>query len=207
MLDLEKCLNELKRKRKLFVSEADFQLELAWVIKELYPDCRIRMEYPLPFDLSMHVDIWVMMKDGVIPIELKYKTKGCRKIVYDELYILKNHGAKDVNLYLYLKDIERVERIKKNIDNYIEGYTVFMTNDLSYTKKPLNDECIYKDFSLEEGNVKSGRLDWGKDAGEGTKRGCEKPIELNGSYRINWKDYSIIDNTNTGRFVYLLNKV
>lgn len=34
--DLQLVLDTLKKKRKIFVSEADFQLELAWEIKKAY---------------------------------------------------------------------------------------------------------------------------------------------------------------------------
>ena len=53
--DMDLIVNKLKQKRKIFVSEADFQLEVAWVIKENYPDAKIRLEYPPSFDLNMHI--------------------------------------------------------------------------------------------------------------------------------------------------------
>ena len=77
MLNIEEVLIKLKLKRQLFVSEADFQLEMAWVIKELYPDAKVRLEYTPRFNPDMHIDILVIFKDSWIPIELKYKTKCC----------------------------------------------------------------------------------------------------------------------------------
>lgn len=41
--DMDLIVNKLKQKRKIFVSEADFQLELAWAIKENYPNAKIRL--------------------------------------------------------------------------------------------------------------------------------------------------------------------
>ena len=155
----------------------------------------------------MHIDIWIYTDNGIIPIELKYKTKRCRKEIDNEIYVLKNHGAKDINCYAYLKDLERIEMIKEKTSGFVEGYTVFITNETSYTRKPVKENCVYKDFSLEEGICKSGILDWSEEAGEGTKKGCENPITIKGKYVMNWKEYSVVDDTNTGTFVYLVNKV
>jgi len=43
--NIEIIMSKLKEKRKIFVSEADFQLEMAWIIKEEYPDAKVRLEY------------------------------------------------------------------------------------------------------------------------------------------------------------------
>ena len=205
--DIELILSKLKKKRKMFVSESDFQLEMAWVIKEEYPESKVRLEYCPSFDFSMHIDILVIMNNKWIPIELKYKTKRCNKIIDKEVYNLKNHGAKDVNCYLYLKDVQRIETIRENVPDFMVGYTVFITNELSYTKKPMKENCVYKDFSLENGIVKNGTLDWSKEASDGTKKNCEIPIKLKDKYTIEWKDYSKIDDSNTGTFMYLVNQI
>ena len=205
--DMDLIVNKLKEKRKIFVSEADFQLELAWVIKENYPDAKIRLEYPPSFDLNMHIDILAIIDNKWYPIELKYKTKGCKKIIDDEIFNLKNHGAKDVNSYLYLKDIMRIEKVRNNINNFGNGYTMFITNDLSYMKKPLKDNCVYREFSLEDRIVKKGKMFWSKNTSKGTMKNCEEPIILNDSYNINWKRYSKLDNENTGTFIYVINEI
>lgn len=147
-------IEKLSKKRTIFYSEADFQLELAWLIKDEYKNAKVRLEYCPSFDTSMHIDILIIIDNEWIPIELKYKTKGCTKIVDDETFNLKNHGAKDVNCYLYLKDIQRIEKIKENVSNFRRGYTIFITNELSYSKKPIKNECAYKAFSLEENLIK-----------------------------------------------------
>lgn len=205
--NIEAIMTKLKEKRKVFVSEADFQLEIAWIIKEEYPTAKVRLEYCPSFDFNMHIDILVIIDEKWIPIELKYKTKGCNKNIDNEIFNLKNHGAKDVNCYMYLKDIQRIETIRDNVLEFSEGYTIFITNELSYTEKPLKQECIYEQFSLENNIIKTGNLDWSELASDGTKKNCEKPIYLKDKYIINWKNYSKIDDTNTGTFVYLINKI
>ena len=136
MLDIQGCIDELKKKRQIFVSEADFQLELAWILKDKYPSAKVRCEYTPSFDPNMHIDILVIKDGKWIPIELKYKTKGCIKELDGDVYNIKNHGAKDVNCYLYLKDIQRIETVRANVVAFEEGYTIFITNEKSYLKSP-----------------------------------------------------------------------
>lgn len=205
--DINMVMENLKKKREIFVSEADFQLELAWVIKEHYKDAVIRLEYCPYFNPSMHIDILVIMNDRWIPIELKYKTKGCNKKIGSEVFVLKNHGAKDINCYFYLKDVQRLESIRDSAPEFLEGYTVFLTNDLTYKKKPAKSDCIYNEFSLEEGIIKNGTLNWSENTGKGTKKNCEETILLNGSYQIEWQEYCQVDDSNTGRFIYTVSKV
>ena len=83
----------------------------------------------------------------------------------------------------------------------------FITNDLSYMKKPLKDNCVYSEFSLEDRIVKKGKMFWSKNASKGTMKNCEEPIILNDSYNINWKCYSKLDNENTGTFIYVINEI
>lgn len=207
VLDMGLIVDKLKDRRKIFVSEADFQLELAWTIKENYPNAKIRLEYCPTFDFNMHIDILVIIDNKWYPIELKYKTKGCKKIVDDEIFYLKNHGAKDVNSYLYLKDIMRIERIRDNVKDFDTGYTMFITNDLSYANKPIKENCVYKQFSLENKIVKKGTMFWEKTASKGTMKNCEDPIVLKDSYNIDWKPYSKLDNDNNGTFIYVINRI
>ena len=201
-------LKELSIKRKIFVSEADFQLELAWMIRSIYPHAIVRLEYCPQFDTDMHIDLLVIIDGKWIPIELKYKTKACKKIVDGEFYNLKNHSAKDVNCYAYLKDIQSIETIKENVSLFSEGYAILITNELSYTKSPASKNVNYYEFSIHEGTTKSGVMNWGKNTGDGTKgRDCKYAIILNGKYAIKWSTYSIIDSTNTGVFKVLINKI
>ena len=207
LIDIKYVLSKLSKTRQIFVSEADFQLELAWVIKTIYPNAIIRLEYCPYFDLNMHIDILVIINNKWIPIELKYKTKKCQKTIDNEVFNLKNHGAKDISRYLYLKDLERIETFKKKSVCFSEGYAIFVTNEMSYTKPPKKDNCVYSQFSLHDGNIKSGIMDWREGTSDGTKKGCEKPIELSGHYKMEWLPYSEIDNTNTGVFKILVNTV
>ena len=143
----------------------------------------------------------------MIPIELKYKTKGYELTDNGEHFILKNHGAKDIGCYSYLHDIQRIEQIKHKTPLFAEGYAIMLTNELSYTKPPVRENCYYRAFSIEQGAVKSGRLKWHNNTSPGTKKGIEAPITLNGKYTMQWQRYSVIDNTANGVFQYLVNRI
>ncbi len=177
------------------------------IIKEQYPEAIVRMEYVPSFNLKMHIDILVILQDKWIPIELKYKTKGGTTIVNHEIFNLKKHGAKEVNCYLYLKDIERIESIRENVSNFKEEYTIFSTNDECYLKPPKNNNVVYYAFSLEKGVIRTGKLDWHQKTGAGTKRHYENPIILKDKYACDWKEYSKIDNSTSGTFHIIINKI
>lgn len=205
--DIELVISNLKKRRKIFASEADFQFELAWIIKEIYPFDSVYLEYSPKFNPKMHIDILVVENNQWIPIELKYKTKECCKTVDGIVFNLKNHAAKDVNCYNYLLDIQRIEQVKNNVNVFKKGFTFFITNELSYIGPPSKKDCIYSEFSLENGIIKTGKLNWSENTGEGTKRGHEKPIALQGKYKMNWNCYSKIDDSKTGTFMCLINEI
>ena len=214
-IEMAKIIEKLQDKRQIFCSEADFQLEMAWVIKEMYHNAEVRLEYVPTFDDKMHIDILVFISNKWIPIELKYKTKNSKKeeIMIDkktqEGFNLKNQGAKDINCYLYLKDIMRIESIKEQGEiNFKEGYAVFLTNDKIYLKSPQKNDCVYKEFSLENGITKHGELKWAEHTGAGTKKGIEEPIKLKGIYKMKWKEFSNVDEEKSdGIFHYLVTKI
>ena len=210
-IDMEKIIKTLQGKRQIFCSEADFQLEMAWVIKEMYHDAEVRLEYVPTFDDKMHIDIIVFISNEWIPIELKYKTKNSKKGALEdkktqEVFNLKNQGAKDIGCYLYLKDIMRIESIKQEVkNNFEEGYAVFLTNDKTYLESPQNNDCVYKDFSLEDGAIKEGWLKWKKYP---KKKGFEKPITLKSIYKMEWNEFSKVDEERSdGTFYYLVTKI
>ncbi len=205
--NIESIINELKEKRALFFSEADLQLAMAMIIKEKYPNAKVWPEYSPEFNSKMHIDILVIIDGKWFPIELKYKTKGCKKSYQGETYILKNHGAKDVNCYLYLKDIQRIELIKKEVPYFREGYTLFFTNDMTYEKPPRKENCFYREFSLHQGIKKTGIMKWDENASEGTKRYCKDDIELQDEYEVKWRIFSTIDESQSGTFMYLVNRI
>ena len=207
ILDIDKIMYQLSRWRPIFHSEADFQFSLAWMIKEQYPNCDIRLEFIPESNPNLHLDILVILDGKWIPIELKYTTKKCIKTINDEVYVLKEQGAKDQGCYNYLKDIMSIEEFRDKSDKFIEGYTIKITSEMSYLKPPIKANCTYAEFSINDGSIKTGCMNWSDNTGKGTMLGMEAPIVLTGMYPINWKEYSKIDDTNSGTFMYLVNRI
>ncbi len=185
-------LDSLRSKRKLFSSEADFQFALAWTIKELYPRVEVRLEWiPVDYNPNIYIDIVVLDDGRLIPIELKYKTKKTDKLVDGERFVLKNQSAQDLGRYDFLKDIQRIEFIKKHFSNFSEGYAILLTNDPYYLVRP-SASASYTQFSIADGDTKTGSLRWADGSQASLLR---KGIDLAGSYPIRWGKYSILDDT------------
>ena len=207
-MDINKILNNLSNKRKIFVSEADFKFALAWEIKSEIPEAKVRLEYcPVDIDSSMHIDILVKMGEDIYPIELKYMTKQCDVTVDDERFILKNQGAQDIKRYDFIKDISRVERLSESMDNFKEGYCIAITNDPSYWNISSNKNTCDAAFRINHNSIKEGKLEWAAHTGNGTNKNREESLILKNRYDIYWQEYSKIDDSSSGQFKYLSIKV
>ena len=114
-MDIDAVLTQLKNKRQVFHSEADFQIALAWEFQQQYPDASLRLEYPPPGDPQKHIDILVRHGDDVYPIELKYKKAKFRAVVNGEQYSLTDHSAYEQGQYDFVKDICRLEAFREYI--------------------------------------------------------------------------------------------
>jgi hypothetical protein len=188
-MDIISILETLRAERPVFHSEADFQFALAWKIKSINPTAEIRLEYPPPEDPRKYIDI--LVKDGnfVYPIELKYVTKKSHISVCDECFNLKEHGAQDCGCYDFVKDICRIESFKSLI-GFKNGIVIWLTNDPHYWNPPMSDSVGYAEFSVHEGAELKGSMSWKSHIGEGTIKGREKPLKLNGIYTTHWHNYS-----------------
>ena len=114
-MDIDAVLKQLKNKRPIFHSEADFQFALAWELQQQYPDASLRLEYAPPDDRQKHIDILMRVGDDIYPIELKYKTAAFRAVVNGEQYSLTDHSAQDLGKYDFVKDICRIEAFREHI--------------------------------------------------------------------------------------------
>ena len=222
-MEIDKIIDELKSKRKVFFSESDFQFALAWKIQRHYAkkniEADIRLEYCFQDkddNKNKYIDIIVKLENTIYPIELKYKTlsflneKTKSRTVKDnnEYYNLKNQGAQDLGRYDYLKDIQRIEQFSKNKDyekDFECGYAILLTNDKLYWSE-TNRDTIDKQFRIDNGFIKTGKLVWTGGA-TGTTKDRTEAIKLNGKYEINWKDYHKFDGVKNGEFKYCLNVI
>lgn len=199
--DIGLILEVLKRRHKIFRNEDDFKVKLYDVIRDIYRNLRVETEYYASFDNKKDIDIVVIMGNEYYPIELKYKKSAFNGIVDSIEYNLSNDEARNIGRYLFLKDIERIEKFRDNEPLFKKGYTIFITNDLSYLKETSNEDI---EFSIHEGVIKTGTLNWNRET---PKKDYEDPITLNGTYTMNWKEFSKITDEKAGTFMYLVNEI
>ena len=200
MIDLQILLQNLAARRPVFHSEADFQHELAWEVRQLFPEIDVRLERPLD-DTPGATDLVLRKGRDVFGIELKFCSKATQIYWFDEVFGLKQHGAHPLRRYDICKDVQRMESF--NARYQCGAAVVVLTNDSAYWTGNGRADVCDDAFRISEGRTLHGSLEWGASASAGTKRKRESTIELNGSYTLNWKSYSEVDGK-CGRFNYLL---
>lgn len=191
-IDPQKLLIDLAERRPIFHSEADFQHELAWLLREQFRCLAIRLECPSPFSDNMAIDVLIRDGDVECAFELKYLCEYLETKVDGEMFTLKKQGAQAVRRYDVLKDISRMEQFVDERDR-AHAFVIVLTNDPLYWTGPQREGTIDAAFSLREGRRASGALDWSEQTGSGTKRHRDAPIHLLGSYYMRWVDYSRFD--------------
>ena len=202
MIKIPELLAELSLERPIFHSEADFQHALAWKIHSKHPGLNIRLERVFRNNnTNMNIDLFVVGNNFNVAVELKYKTRGIAVVHNDERFLLADQAAQDLGRYDFLKDIQRLELLQ-NLSG-CKGIAVFLTNDSAYWKPAKSVDVGYVEFCINEGICLKGNLNWGSRAGDGTRRGREKAINLIGSYPMNWTDYSFVSTDRRSQFRYV----
>ena len=97
--DLHFIIEILSKRRPVFHSEADFQLQLAWEILKSFPSLDIYLEKPIDLDSRIYLDIVIKDEDSSFALELKYRTRKIQTQFKGENYLLKEHGAQDQGRY------------------------------------------------------------------------------------------------------------
>lgn len=207
MLDVGVVIGAVASRRPVFHSEADFQHGFAWELHLMFPEAFIRLEYPVETKLGLlHVDVVAQLDGSLHLFELKYKTRATATRVGSEVFLLQDHGAQPLGRYDFLKDLQRLEAVGKEIPG-ATGCAILLTNDSAYWSEPRGIDDTSAAFNLCHGRELSGRLDWSARASAGTKRGREQPLDLNYQYRLGWRDYSQIDAKRYPQFRCLAVKV
>ena len=208
-IELINYLLEFSKHRAIFHSEADFQLEFGmYLLKNGY---EVRLEkgfkrigiYP-KVELDMELN-------GIIAIELKYKTAELKVVVNDESFELKQHGAANLGRFDGIDDARRVKSLVDSKETKIQqGFTVFLTNDPDYWENNAQ-RTMSKDFGLiENRNFNKGQsLDWNSKSlnvnSVSTKRVSPyAPIVIGFSEVINWHEFSKINNSKAGIFRFFV---
>ena len=211
--DLKNILCELSKAYPWFYSEASFRQELSTCISRYYNkknvSCDVIQEYSFPTSPYESLDILVRFLDvdkkvlDCTAIELKYKTAACAlKDKNGDFYLLKDQKAENIAMYLFWKDVHRLEYFSLLDDKLSNGYAIILTNEKGYCETNKKDNQR-KDFEFDEknwsdDNTLGGRLlSWRNKNGEASvKTGFEKPIQIEGNYKkdLEWKDYSILQD-------------
>lgn len=143
MPDMVKLFAQFFAEAPLFFNEADMANQFARFIASQYDGVDIHMEvfYEMPTCVSglikkkpISFDLVLVIKDRIIAIEMKYKTR-IRNILHDGIiYHLKNHSSQNLTRYDVWYDLERCEFIlTQNIplikQQPTEAYAIIYTND------------------------------------------------------------------------------
>ena len=194
--DLRALIGNFAKKNKLFLTEAQFQFELAWEIKSKFKNYDVHIEYP---SLSKNTnsrrcyyDIVIQDKNEYYVIEVKYKTKEAN-INYKGVTVdLKNHAAQDLGRFDYLNDISRIENWEKlNLGKkFVGGSAIILTNDSVYWNND-GKGYIYEQFALKDCNtIKCGYKSWiGKVKTTSVGKNRIGGLTLSRTYYIKWENY------------------
>lgn len=196
-IDLNRVVVSLAERRKIFHSEADFQHELAWILREQDGSLDIRLEHPR-HDRSGAIDL-VARRAGkpVLALELKYLCRGIETTSQNEAFSLKAQSAYPLRRYDVVKDLEAVERFAAAYPG-AQGAVIVLTNDRGYWQ--LRDEGRRSDeaFRFQEGRTLGGLLDWAPGTTDSLRKGRAAPINLEHSYATAWRPYSVVDEHRPG---------
>ncbi len=200
--DIAKIMTELAKDRPIFHAEADFQHALAWQIKTIQPEAKIRLETRPLVTESMFLDLLVVLNGQRLGIECKYMVKEINASHDSEMFRLKNQSAHDIRRYDTLKDLCRLERFihEGAID---VGLLIIVSNDNAYWKSPSGKATMDKDFRIHTGQEVSGKLQWASNTGAGTMRGREQPLTLADTYKLEWQPFSQPSRDIKKKFCYL----
>lgn len=227
--DIVEILNKLKGsedKFKPYLSEAQFQFELAWELQknqENYGIEKILLEYTACAKQEtdekrkkrFESDIIVLFKDKTyIAIELKYKTSEAK---INDISLVQQAGQPGTK-YDYLWDIHRIELLMKKQEGYeyyindytcVGGYAIFLTNDASYYNDVKDESTTAYHFRLCNGRKPKGELTWNVNPGEQKDwmKSREK-FTLLGEYEMQWEVYYTYRPKNKEKyFKYLVTEI
>lgn len=193
-VDLVSVLDALGKTRPVFHSEADLQHALAWEVHCADPSMVVRLETSL--GSAGRLDLLFSRPDigAHTALELKYMVRAWAGEVNQESFALKNQAAHDNRAYDVVRDIARVERLVQDRLGW-NGFVIALSNDPLYWRRPAHGRATNAAaFRLYDGETLSGRCDWGPHTGAGTKKERKDPIELRGSYALNWQPYATVQS-------------
>lgn len=193
----EDIIKSFAEQGKLFSNERQFQLEIAWALKE--KGYEVYLEVLEDKEEKAYIDLVVREADNeYIAIELKYtiRDNGIKRMDYhikDRCVTVYAQGAGDIRRYDYLIDIQRIEKLMGKTKVFglegavvTRGYAIIMTND-NYSGTD-GKNTSYEEVALYQGR----KIPKGKTLRLKLK-GYEKkqPICLKGEYLCKWFPFEL----------------
>lgn len=200
----EKILDTFAADGILFSNERQFQLELAWKLKEAGYKVYLEM-LDTSSDDKKYIDIAIDIGDQqFVVVELKYTTrqKDMQYKIADKIIPTFAQGAGDIRRYDYLKDVQRIETLlsKQETDLFgipkarvKKGYAIIMTNDKYWEKDGIHNgkETCYFHVALNHGRKIPAKENLTFKIGDEERA----PIHLENEYICNWKKYNLPETT------------
>lgn len=214
---LSNIMADFGKEYRIFNSEAQFQFELAWKIREEF-DCVVRLEELVRvkngkaerFPKKDYADIILCSGDFRIAIELKYKTSKLE--ISERNILLKAHGAADLGAYDFMWDVNRLQVLTDPQDMSVcdmarcsKGYALMLTNDSHYwtaqSGYTINREFLIGGDKDGKGLLKEGSHQWytkGKEGNPGLSRAIVNTtrahrIVLRKGYPFVWNKYCDVE--------------
>jgi hypothetical protein len=241
----EKILESLKllsQERPIFHSEDDFKFAFSNTLQKIVgKGCEIRLERPVDIEMVCRdgvikpvkapMDIVLLYKNSMYPIELKYKTKALQIIYGEEEYNLAKQEARDKGRFSFRKDIYRLEYVvqknnKKSNDNDkkyndVQGFFIVITNDEKYLDNISSGNTLDKNYSFHDNaSLHKKDLGWNYEKLEEngkafnpeeheTSRGESfYQLNLKNEYAIKWEEYSEVGaNKKNLKFYFSVSEV
>jgi hypothetical protein len=183
--NLVDIMRELAQVRPVFHSEADFQLELGYLIKSKKLKVRLERPFYLKENVKFELDIEV---GGTVAIELKYKKSPFNKKIEGEEFNLKHDKAITNSRYDIVNDARRVRDLVDS-GHHSQGFTIFLTNTEAYWKSDAKGTKA-EQFDLTGKKKKFVENEKWQLIKTKTKS-RNQPIEIKFNDEINWVEYRI----------------
>ena len=213
--DIKNILEDLSKQRPVFHSEADFQQELAFAIRQKFNTINVRLEKPFNIDKVKYnkaLDIFLIEnKKSKIGIELKYPKNELKIKINKELFSLSRDNNPGGTRYSFLHDIKRLEELI-NQGDINKGFAIMLTN-----VKKIQDDKKFQPDKNKQDRLEHLRLYATRTIGKKekiffnkTKIAPKSPLKLKYFYlgeQRNYKEFEWIDYGTENNFKYLLVEV
>ncbi len=177
--------------RPVFHSEADFQLGLAWTLREREVVRDVRLEYPHPREKRQRIDIVGICDGERVAIEVKYWKRRATIRHGGETFDLTEQGAHDLSRYDFWSDVARVEDLV-DLAGFAFGCALTLTNDARYWIEPSRPGGLDEAFRLHQGRAAPREMAWAR-LGTGTSKGREAPLAFRRDHVCGWRPYAEVD--------------